>query len=71
MVKSVEKAVKEVVEGKGYDVTLHMRDGKDLAFKDVAGWQLSSEWVAVMTKDGGTYAYRASTVDSASHTVSE
>ena len=77
MVKTIKEAVKEVVEGKKQNITLRLKDlyndetdkydEQYLTFEDIAGYQLSGEWVAIMEKDGTTHAYPKSEIKHVKH----
>lgn len=40
-------------------------------FKDIMGYQMGSEWVAVSLKDGTTYVYPANTISRIKHYIGE
>lgn len=40
-------------------------------FKDIMGYQMGSEWVAVSLKDGTTYVYPANTIARIKHYIGE
>jgi hypothetical protein len=68
MVKPVEEKIKEVVEGKKQHVFLTVYESSAIVereFNDVAGYQLSAEWVAVFGKDGQTYIFPARNIEQA------
>jgi hypothetical protein len=67
MVKSVEKAVKEVVEGKVQNVFLEFNTGATFEHEDVAGYSVNGDWVAVMDKKGTTHVYPARSVSYIKH----
>lgn len=77
MVKSVEKAVKEVVEGKTQNIELYENkwsvavDENVLTLmakhEDVAGYSVNGDWIAIMSKDGSTHVYSAHNVDYIKH----
>lgn len=78
MVKTVKEAVKEVVEGKKQNIQLTLMselfnaaleqwNNEIVEYKDIAGYQLSGEWVAIMEKDGTTHAYPKSEIKHVKH----
>lgn len=67
MVKSVEKAVKEVVEGKVQNVAISFYVNEDAFHADIAGYSVNGDWVAVMTKEGTTHVYPAKDVSYIKH----
>ena len=67
MVKKIEEKVKELVEGKKQNIELHLYDyengGRSIAeHKDIAGYQLNGDWVAVFDKESSSHIYKASEV---------
>lgn len=71
MVKSVEKAVKEVVEGKVQNVFLEFTTGATFEHEDVAGYSVNGDWVAVMDKKAATFVYPARNVVFIKHYTKE
>mgnify|MGYP003463551744 CR=1 FL=1 len=67
MVKSVEKAVKEVVEGKIQNVEIFFYVRADAIHEDIAGYSVNGDWVAVMSKEGTTHVYPAKDVSYIRH----
>lgn len=54
-----------------YDVAIGFRDGTEAEYLEIAGYQVGSAVVAVMTKEGSTHVYPLDTVAYITHTVSE
>ena len=82
MVKSVEKVVKEVVEGKQQNIEIYFSGYYDVdqlcevpnieKHDDIAGYSVNGDWVAVMEKDSTTHVYPARGVNYIKHyTVKE
>lgn len=67
-VKSVAAAVQEVVEGKKSNIEVHLYTKIDpISVKDIAGYQINGDWLAIMTKDGQTLVYPAQDVSFVRH----
>jgi hypothetical protein len=77
MIKSVEKAVEEVVKGKTQNIELYRYEWSDeqekqvltplAIYEDIAGYQASSEWVAVTLRDGTTHVHTRENIDYIKH----
>ena len=57
MVKSVEKAIDEVVNGKTQNLDILFNNEMEFTFEDIAGYSVNSALVAIMVKDGSTLVY--------------
>ena len=56
-IKSVEKAIDEVVNGKSQNLEIIFNNEMELTFEDIAGYSVNSALVAVMNKSGDTIIY--------------
>jgi len=54
-----------------YDIFITFRDERHAEFKAIAGYQVGTAVVAVMTKEGETFIYPLDTVECIVHSVSE
>lgn len=76
-VKTVDEAVKEVVEGKKQNIELqnerYLEDSDCFEFvtifkhEDIAGYSVNDQFVAVMDKDGATFIYMVKNFDRIYH----
>lgn len=63
-VKTIEEAVKDVVSPKTQNIEI-LKEGyfdndykqELIEHKDIAGYSVNGDWIAVMTKEGDTYVY--------------
>lgn len=56
-IKSVEKAIDEVVNGKTQNLDILFNTEMELTFEDIAGYSVNSALVAIMLKDGSTTVF--------------
>lgn len=54
-----------------YNILISFYDRKAVEFKDIAGYQLNGDWVAVSMHDGTTHVYSASDVCYVQHYIAE
>lgn len=54
-----------------YNIIIHFNDREAVEFKDIAGYQLNGDWVAVSIPDGTTHVYSASDVYYVQHYIAE
>ncbi len=76
-VKTVDEAVKEVIEGKKQNIELqqycfkdkNLELGLETKFKheDIAGYSVNDKFVAIMDKEGATYIYMVAQFDRIYH----
>ena len=58
MIKPVEEAVQEVINGKKQNVIITFENqDEDAVFEDIAGYRVGDSFIAVITKDETTYVY--------------
>lgn len=57
MVKSVEKAIDEVVNGKTQNLDIKFNEGVEYTYEDIAGYSVNSALVAIMQKNGDTLIF--------------
>lgn len=71
-VKTVDEAVKEVVEGKKQNIELQMEGFEDTfvtvyKHEDIQGYSVNDQFVAIMDKQGATFIYMVKNFDRIYH----
>ena len=56
-IKSVEKAIDEVVNGKTQNVDITFNSQIELTYEDIAGYSVNSALIAIMQKNGDTLIF--------------
>lgn len=56
-IKSVEKAIDEVLNGKTQNLDIQFNEGIEYTYEDIAGYSVNSALVAIMQKNGETLIF--------------
>ncbi len=70
-VVNIKNKEANTVASVGYDIHITMYNDTVTSYRDILGYQVGNQWVAVSLKDGTTYAHPASAIVLIQHTPSK